>query len=55
VRGYAPYLAASVASIRKYFPQAKIITYGHSMPASASPIEALASVRDAEQQNHRLH
>jgi hypothetical protein len=48
VRGYAPYLAASVASIRKYFPQAKIITYGHSMPTSAPLIEALASVRDAD-------
>jgi hypothetical protein len=48
VLGYAPYLAASVASIRKYFPQAKIITYGNSMPASAPLIEALASVRDAD-------
>ena len=48
VRGYAPYLAASVASIRKYFPQAQIITYGNSMPASAPLIEALASVRDAD-------
>ena len=48
VRGYAPYLAASVASIRKYFPQAKIITYGNSMPTSAPLIEALASVRDAD-------
>ena len=48
VRGYAPYLAISVASIRKYFPQAKIITYGNSMPASAPVIEALASVRDAD-------
>jgi hypothetical protein len=47
VRGYGPYLAASVASIRKYFPQAKVITYGNSMPASAPLIEALASVRDA--------
>jgi hypothetical protein len=45
VRGYAPYLAASVASIRKYFPQAKIITYGNSMPTSAPLIEALASAR----------
>jgi hypothetical protein len=48
VRGYAPYLAASVASIRKYFPQAKIITYGNSMPASAPLIEALANVREAD-------
>ena len=48
VRGYAPYLAASVASIRKYFPQAKIITYGNSMPASAPLMEALASVRGAD-------
>jgi hypothetical protein len=48
VRGYAPYLAASAASIRKYFPQAKIITYGNSMPASAPLIEALASVRGAD-------
>jgi hypothetical protein len=48
VRGYAPYLAASVASIRKYFPKAKIITYGNSMPASAPLMEALASVRDAD-------
>lgn len=47
VRGYGPYLAASVASIRKYFPHATIITYGNSMPASAPLIEALASVRDA--------
>jgi hypothetical protein len=45
VRGYAPYLVASAASIRKYFPQAKIITYGNSMPASAALIEALADVR----------
>jgi hypothetical protein len=48
VRGYAPYLSASVASIRKYFPQAKIITYGHSIPTSAPLIEALASVRAAD-------
>jgi hypothetical protein len=48
VHGYAPYLAASVASIRKYFPKAKIITYGNSMPASAPLMEALASVRDAD-------
>ena len=48
VRGYAPYLAASAASIHKYFPQAKIITYGNSMPASAPLIEALANVRDAD-------
>lgn len=48
VRGYAPYLAASVASIRKYFPRARIITYGNSMPASAPLIEALASVRGAD-------
>jgi hypothetical protein len=48
VHGYAPYLAASAASIRKYFPQAKIITYGNSMPASAPLIEALASVRNAD-------
>jgi hypothetical protein len=47
VHGYGPYLAASVASIRKYFPQAEIITYGNSIPASAPLIEALASVRDA--------
>jgi hypothetical protein len=48
VRGYAPYLAASVASIRKYFPQAQIITYGSSLPSSAPLIEALASVRGAD-------
>jgi hypothetical protein len=48
VRGYAPCLAASVASIRKYFPQAQIITYGNSMPASAPLMEALASVRGAD-------
>ena len=42
VRGYGPFLAASVASIRKYFPQSPIITYGNSMPASAPLIEALA-------------
>lgn len=48
VGGYAPYLAASVASIRKYFPQAKIITYGNSMAAAAPMIEALASVRDPD-------
>jgi hypothetical protein len=47
-RGYAPYLTASAAAIRKYFPQAKIITYGNSMPASAPLIEALASVRGAD-------
>jgi hypothetical protein len=48
VRGYAPYLAASVASIRKYFPKATIITYGNSMPAAAPLVEALASVRGAD-------
>ena len=48
VRGYAPYLAVSVASIRKYFPQAKIITYGNSMPASAPLIEALAKVQGSD-------
>ncbi|MEW6632243.1 MAG: alpha-L-arabinofuranosidase B, partial [Pseudomonadota bacterium] len=47
-RGYAPFLAASVASIRKYFPQARIITYGNSMPASAPLIEALAHVQGAD-------
>jgi hypothetical protein len=48
VRGYGPVLAASVASIRKYFPQAQVITYGNSMPASAPLMEALASVRGAD-------
>jgi hypothetical protein len=48
VRGYAPLLAASVTSIRKYFPRAQIITYGNSMPASAPLVEALASVRGAD-------
>jgi hypothetical protein len=48
VHGYAPYLAASVASIRKYFPEASIITYGNSMPASAPLIEALAEVRGSD-------
>jgi hypothetical protein len=48
VRGYGPVLAASVASIRKYFPQAQIITYGNSIPASAPLMEALASVRGAD-------
>jgi hypothetical protein len=47
-RGYAPFLASSVASIRKYFPKAEIITYGNSMPASAPLIEALASMRDTD-------
>ncbi|MDB5400265.1 MAG: hypothetical protein QOD93_4212 [Acetobacteraceae bacterium] len=46
VKGYAPYLATSVAAIRKYFPHAKIITFGLSMPAAAPLIQALASVRD---------
>jgi hypothetical protein len=45
VGGYGPFLAASVASIRKSFPDAKIITYGNSMPASAPLIEALARAR----------
>jgi hypothetical protein len=45
VRGYAPYLAASVTSIRKYFPHAKVITYGRSLPYSAVLIEALANAR----------
>ena len=48
VRGYGPYLAASVASIRRYFPKAQIITYGNSMPASAPLMEALANVRGAD-------
>lgn len=48
VRGYAPFLAASVASIRKNFPQAQIITYGNSMPASAPLMQALASVKGAD-------
>ena len=48
VRGYAPFLEASVTSIRKYFPKAEIITYGNSMPASAPLIEALATVRGAD-------
>jgi hypothetical protein len=47
VRGYAPFLAASVAAIRTYFPQSPIITYGNSMPASAPLIEALGNVRGA--------
>ncbi|MEW6436206.1 MAG: hypothetical protein AB1508_03435 [Pseudomonadota bacterium] len=45
VRGYAPFLAASVASIRKYFPHAPIITYGNSLPTSAPLMEALAHAR----------
>jgi hypothetical protein len=48
VQGYAPFMAASVAAIRKTFPKAQIITYGNSMPASAPLIEALASVRGAD-------
>jgi hypothetical protein len=48
VRGYGPFLAASVASIRKYFPQAKIITHGSANPTSAPLIEALAHVRGAD-------
>jgi hypothetical protein len=48
VRGYGPVLAASVASIRKYFPQAQVITYGNSMPASAPLMQALANVRGAD-------
>ena len=48
VRGYGPVLAASVTLIRKYFPQAQVITYGNSMPASAPLMEALASVRGAD-------
>ncbi len=46
VNGYAPYLATSVAAIRKYFPNAKIITFGVSMPPAAPLIQALASVPD---------
>jgi hypothetical protein len=45
VRGYAPFLAVSVASIRKYFPRVPIITYGNSLPASAPLMEALAHAR----------
>jgi hypothetical protein len=37
-----------VAAIRKYFPQAPIITYGNSMPASAPLIEALAKAPGAD-------
>jgi hypothetical protein len=48
VRGYAPFLAVSVASIRKYFPHTPIITYGNSLPASAPLMEALAQVRSAD-------
>lgn len=48
VHGYAPFLAASVAAIRKYFPHAQIITYGNSMPASAPLMEALAKVQGAD-------
>lgn len=48
VRGYGPVLAASVTLIRKYFPQAQVITYGNSMSASAPLMEALASVRGAD-------
>jgi hypothetical protein len=46
VNGYAPYLATSVEAIRKYFPEAKIITFGVSMPPAAPLIQALASVQD---------
>ena len=48
VGGYGPFLGASVAAIRKYFPQAKIITYGNSLPTSAPLMEALANVRGAD-------
>jgi len=47
-RGYGPFLGASVAAIRKYFPQAKIITYGNSLASSAPLMEALANVRDEQ-------
>jgi hypothetical protein len=45
VRGYTPFLAVSVAAIRKFFPRSEIITYGNSMPAAAPLIEALSHVR----------
>jgi hypothetical protein len=48
VNGYAAYLATSVTAIRTYFPNAKIITFGMSMPAAAPLIQALASVKDAK-------
>ena len=44
--GYAPVLATAVASIKRYFPDAKIITFGLSMPPAAPLIEALAHVRN---------
>ncbi len=46
VKGYAPFLATSVSVIRSYFPEAKIITFGLSMPPAAPLIKALASVED---------
>jgi hypothetical protein len=49
VRGYAPFLKASVELIRAYFPNAKIITFGMSNPtgSSAPLIAALANYTDA--------
>jgi hypothetical protein len=39
-------LATSVSTIRQYFPEAKIITFGLSLPAAAPLIQALANVED---------
>ncbi len=48
VRGYAPFLKASVELIRAYFPNAKIITFGMGNPTgnSAPLIAALANYTD---------
>jgi hypothetical protein len=48
VQGYAPFLAASASSIRRFFPKAAIITYGNAMPGSAPLIGALAHVREPD-------
>ena len=38
-------LSGRLGGLEKYYPQAKIITYGNSLPASAPLIEALAHVK----------
>jgi hypothetical protein len=47
VSGYGPVLATAVAAIRKYFPAARIITFGLSMPVAAPLIQALSHARTA--------
>ena len=48
VKGYGPLLATAASAIKRSFPDAKIITFGLSMPPAAPLIQALSHVKNAD-------